>query len=116
MLAAIIAQNILNPAAAVAEGQNWGRKAAPGELPELRFCSDIYWAYWVRRNPDIKNLRVYGAQQVINPDTVLLTSRAFKNSKIDKLSPWPGKAFLHGSEELTALLGMSSSCSPGCAF
>jgi hypothetical protein len=89
----------------------WYRSAAPGELPDLRQCSDIYWALWVRENPNVKNLRVYGAHHVINDNTVLLTSRAFKNKGIDKLTVWPGLSFSADTDEGRALIGTSSVCS-----
>ncbi|KAH9865863.1 hypothetical protein J1614_009450 [Plenodomus biglobosus] len=102
---AIVAKNINSPAAAVIDGRTWGRKAKPGELPELRFLSDIYWGYWVRENPNIKNIRVYGAYMVINEPTVLLTSRAFKNVNVNTLTVWPGTSFSAKSEEGKALIG-----------
>jgi hypothetical protein len=59
----------------------------------------------VRENPNVKNLRVYGAQHVINDNTVLLASRAFKNKGVDKLSVWPGLSFSADTEEGKALIG-----------
>lgn len=102
---AIIAKNINSPAASVVEFNNWCRKAAPGELPDIHFCSDIYWAYWVRDNPNIKNFRVYGAHDVINDDTVLLVAKAFRNNKIEALSAWPGTSFAADTDEGKALIG-----------
>lgn len=84
---------------------NWGRKASPDELPDLRYCSDIYWGYWVRGNPDVKNLRVYGAQNVVNDDTVLLAARALKEAKKEKLTAWPGDSFEATTDAGKALIG-----------
>jgi hypothetical protein len=90
---------------------NWGRKANPGELPELRFASDIFWGYWFRDNPNVKNLRVYVGQNIINDDTVLLAARAVKEAKDPKdpkeakLLPWPGHVFDGSSDAGKALIG-----------
>jgi hypothetical protein len=67
--------------------------------------SDIYWGYWFRDNPNVKNLRVYYANNVVNDATVLLAARAFKNKKIDTLTPWPGASFARDSDEGRALIG-----------
>ncbi|KAF1915304.1 hypothetical protein BDU57DRAFT_476936 [Ampelomyces quisqualis] len=101
----IIGKNLQSPVVAVIDRENWGRKAAESELPEIRFASDVYWGYWFRDNPNIKNLRVYGADNVVNDATVLLVARAFKNNKIDKLTPWPGVSFAKDSDEGKALIG-----------
>jgi hypothetical protein len=102
---AIIGKNLESPSVAVIDRNSWGRKAAPVELPDLRFCSDIYWAYWFNDNPDIKNLRVYGAYNIVNDATVLLAARAMKGAQQKKLSPWPGSSFGADSEEGKALIG-----------
>lgn len=102
---AIIAKNINSPSNAVLDAPSWGRKAKPGELPELRFLSDIYWGYWIRGNPNVRNIRVYGAENVVNDATVLLVSRALRNNKVQGLAPWPGTSFSAGSEEGKALIG-----------
>lgn len=99
--------NLESPGAAVVYPENWGRKSEAGELPDIRFCSDIYWGYWSRDNLNVKNLRVYGAHNVVNDATSLLVSRAFKNKKIEKLTPWPGSSFDVTTEEGQALIGKS---------
>jgi hypothetical protein len=83
----------------------WGRKAAPDELPQLRHLSDIYWGFWVRDNPDIKNLHVYAAHIVVNEITVSLMMRALQSVNKDRLSPWPGDTFDADSDEGKALIG-----------
>jgi hypothetical protein len=50
-------------------------------------------SHWVRDNPNVKNLRVYGAHNVVNEHTTFLVARAFKNKNIAKLTPWPGASF-----------------------
>ncbi|KAL6708410.1 hypothetical protein ACN47E_002673 [Coniothyrium glycines] len=102
---AIIAKNIQSPSVAVLESHNWGRAAAPGELPDLRFCSDIYWAYWTHNNPNVRKLKVYGAHHVINDETMLLATRAMKNKQVSKLSEWPGVSFSAEEDEGKALIG-----------
>ncbi|KAH6860763.1 hypothetical protein BKA58DRAFT_323113 [Alternaria rosae] len=101
----MIAQNIESPSHAVIMPGSWGRPANPGELPKLKTASDVFWGYWVRDNPDVKNFRVYGAQQVINTDTNLLIARALKNVGKAQLSVWPGDVFSLGTDEFRALIG-----------
>lgn len=100
---AIIAKNLGNPATSVFGA--WHRQAAPGELPELRFVSDIFWGFWVRDNPNVKNIQVYGAYLVINERTVLLVSRALRNVHVNTLKLWPGTSFSAETEEGKALIG-----------
>jgi hypothetical protein len=105
----LIAKNIESPRHAVLSPMSWGRSANPGELPAIEFASDVFWAYWVRDNPNVKNFRVYGAHNVINTDTTLLVARALKNVGTNKLSVWPGNVFNIGSEEFRVLIGKSCS-------
>jgi hypothetical protein len=102
---AIIARNINSPAASVQEFYNWNRKAQPGELPDIQYLSDVYWAYWIRDNANIKSIRVYGAEHVVNDATVLLVSRAFKNMQVEAMTQWPGTSFALGTDEYKALIG-----------
>ncbi|KAB2101342.1 hypothetical protein AG0111_0g10424 [Alternaria gaisen] len=101
----LIAKNIESPRHAVLSPMSWGRSAKPGELPAIEYASDVFWAYWVRDNPNVKNFRVYGAHNVINTDTTLLVARALKNVGTNKLSVWPGNVFNIGSEEFRVLIG-----------
>ncbi|KAH4294576.1 hypothetical protein HBH64_030320 [Parastagonospora nodorum] len=80
-ISGIIAKNLESPSIAVVDHDNWGRKASPGELPDLRYCSYIYSCYWVRDYPNVNNLRFYGAKKVVNDDTVLLAARALREAK-----------------------------------
>ncbi|KAF2832775.1 hypothetical protein CC86DRAFT_414318, partial [Ophiobolus disseminans] len=101
----IIALNFESSSIAVTYPENWGRKAEPNELPNFRFLSNIYWGYWYRSNPNVKNLRVYAAYNVVNDATSELVVRAFKSTKVEKLTPWPGASFDIDSEEGQALVG-----------
>jgi hypothetical protein len=83
----------------------WGRAVLPGELPELQYASDVFWGYWFRDNPNIRNLRIYAATHVINEDTRRLVARALKNVGVPTLKFWPGTVFLRGTEEFRALIG-----------
>lgn len=96
----------MSPRSHVTQPGSWGRPANPDELPELQYCSDVLWGYWARDNLDVKNLRVYGAQHVVNDDTVLLVTRAMRNRGKTALEPWPGVEFAYGTDEFKALIGM----------
>lgn len=84
---------------------NWKRKVSDDELPSLRFCSDIYWGDWCRDNPDVKNLRVYGAHNIVHDDATKLAARRFTQNGHEKLNPWPGVFFHIMSPEGQALVG-----------
>jgi hypothetical protein len=99
---AIIGMDLSSPRAAVVE--NWGRPVNDGELPELAYCADIYWHYWAHNNPNVKSLRIYGAHNVINVNTIKLVARALKNRNT-ALTTWPGTSFEAGTEEFKALIG-----------
>jgi hypothetical protein len=114
IIKAIIATDIESPAVSVQDAGTWGRKAEPDELPQLRHLSDTYWGYWVRDNPDIRNLHVYAAHIVLNEITVPLVVRALKSVNKDRLSTWPGDTFDADSDEGKALIGklMTRTISP----
>lgn len=57
-------------------------------------------------NPNVRNFRVYGVQDVIEDHTVLLVARALRNRRKFALEIWPGVMFEKGSEEFMALIGM----------
>lgn len=65
----------------------------------------MYWGHWIRDNPNVKNLRVYGAQNVVNDATSLLVSRAFQNYNVEALTPWPGQSFEATTDEGKAIIG-----------
>lgn len=100
---AIIGKNLESPA----EGAkwNWQGEWSKDDLPVLSHCSEIYWAYWTRDNPNPKNLRIYGAHNVVNDATSQLVARAFRNTGVEKLTSWPGSSFGIDSPEGLALIG-----------
>jgi hypothetical protein len=102
---AIIGLDLSNPRAGALE--HWRRAPTDGELPALHYCADFYWQYW-RNNPNVKNLRIYGAHSVVNDNTVRLVSRAFKNLGLTALKRWPGVSFEAGTDEFKALIGTYS--------
>jgi hypothetical protein len=99
---AVIGMDLSSPRVAVLK--NWDRPANDGELPELAYCADIYWHYWAHNNPNVKNLRIYGTNNVINVNIVKLVARALKNRNT-ALATWPGTSFEAGTEEFKAQIG-----------
>ncbi|KAH7080614.1 hypothetical protein BKA63DRAFT_563290 [Paraphoma chrysanthemicola] len=108
---AIIGKNLEGPA--VAAKWNWANDGpwTKEDLPVLSHCSEIYWAYWARGNPNIRGLRIYGAHNVVNDATSKLVARAFRNKDVEKLTSWPGVEFAAGTPEGTALIGSPISAS-----
>jgi hypothetical protein len=74
-------------------------------LPDLRFCSDIFWGYWFNNNPNVKNLRLYGAYKVLNKEASQLVARAFTKNGHESIDSWPGVSFDHTTPEGQALIG-----------
>ncbi|KAF2032516.1 hypothetical protein EK21DRAFT_109896 [Setomelanomma holmii] len=104
---AIIAKNLESPATgAFYEWEPSRTPKSPDKMPNLRHASDIIWHYWQRKNPSLKNLRLYMAHNVQNADTQALFSRIFKLKKLD-LKKWPGAMFGVDTDEGLALVGMS---------
>jgi hypothetical protein len=84
-----------------------GKDADPALLPRLRSFSDIMWAYWVRDNPNIKNIRYFFMLGISNDQTnKLIASVLQKTGKT--LSEWPGVSVEMDTDEGKALLGMIS--------
>jgi hypothetical protein len=100
---AIIGMNLENPL--IGTKWNWERLGKPEELPGLRFCSDIFWAFWVRDNPSIKNFRLYGAHNVVNDEAVSVAARALTTNGHERLTPWPGVSFDITTPEGQAIVG-----------
>lgn len=97
--------DLVGPKFAVTERNNWNREANTAELPSLRHMSDVFWGFYLRSNPDPKNLRYYIATHVVNDAAVALVARALSRVGVNDLSEWPGNSFELGSEELAALVG-----------
>ncbi|KAJ4326111.1 hypothetical protein N0V94_000273 [Neodidymelliopsis sp. IMI 364377] len=85
---AIFAQNLLKPQSAAEE--HFGGGLPADQLPQLSRASDVMWGYWIRNNPDVKNLRFWFANFVKNDVTLPLLSRALKNHGLNKMPYWPG--------------------------
>ncbi|KAJ4341283.1 hypothetical protein N0V95_007289 [Ascochyta clinopodiicola] len=89
-----------------------GRKPADAsKLPQLRAFSDVMWGYWVRGNPNVRNIRYFFMLGVSNDETNQLIARCLE-AKGRALSEWPGARFDTKTEEGHALLGSPS----GAAF
>ncbi|KZM22752.1 hypothetical protein ST47_g6100 [Ascochyta rabiei] len=100
---AIFAQNLLKPDSAVLE--NLGEDVPTSLLPQLHRGSDILWGYWVRDNPNLKNLFNYFVNHVRNDETLPLIARVLKNHGLERLPYWPGVELAMDSEDAEALLG-----------
>jgi hypothetical protein len=99
---AIFGQNFQAPKYAAKE--IWGRDPRPDELPALRLASDIMWAYWIRDNPNVGNLKYYIANHIQNADTGALMARILRAKKVPA-STWPGLELKMDTDEAQALLG-----------
>jgi len=84
---------------------NWGFEPKQAELPQLQRVSDIMMAYWLRGNPDPKNLKYYLVCNILNEQTVRLINAVLKNKGLDKIPYWPGVVANMWEEEGPALLG-----------
>ncbi|KAH6875074.1 hypothetical protein BKA58DRAFT_334135 [Alternaria rosae] len=84
---------------------NWGYSPKQAELPQLQRVSDIVMAFWLRDNPDPKNLKYYLVCNIINERTVALINAILKNHGLDKIPHWPGIVANMWDEEGPALLG-----------
>ncbi|KAJ4991273.1 hypothetical protein SVAN01_03171 [Stagonosporopsis vannaccii] len=80
---------------------------APEELPKLQYGSDLMWGKWVEGNTDVKNLRFYVVNNIINDETSALVSRAMRNKLVRNLAVWPGTTFEKDMDavEFQALIG-----------
>ncbi|XPS75852.1 hypothetical protein M3J09_007918 [Ascochyta lentis] len=82
-----------------------GRKPAdPAKLPQLRAFSDILWGYWIRQNPDVKNIRYFFMLGISNEETNQLIAACLA-AKGKTLREWPGVRFDTATDEGHALLG-----------
>ena len=80
------------------------KQAKLEELPELRAFSDILWGFWIRDNPNIKNINFFFMISIINEDSNRIIARCLRNAGT-KLGPWPGTSFSTDTDEGHALLG-----------
>jgi hypothetical protein len=86
----------------------YGNKKDPtlALLPRLRALSDILWGFWIRDNPNVKNIRYFFMLGISNDQTQQLIASCLKNAK-KELSAWPGVSFNTDTDEGHALLGTS---------
>jgi len=99
----IIGQSFASPRFEAAA--NWGFEPRETELPQLQRVSDIMMAYWLRENPDPKNLKYYLVCNILNEQTVALINYVLKSKGLDKIPYWPGVVAGMWEEEGPALLG-----------
>lgn len=59
----------------------------------MQYGSDLIWGKWVEGNTNVKNLRVYAVNNVLNDETTAIVSRAMRNKLVSNLAVWPGTVF-----------------------
>ena len=74
-------------------------------MPALRLASDIMAAYWIRNNPDPKNLKYYFAFSIINEQTLLIIMAILQKKGYVYYPKWPGCTVGMWETEGEALLG-----------
>jgi hypothetical protein len=89
--------------------ENWGHANA-AELPQLQRVSDIMMAFWLRDNPNPKNLKYYLVYNIKNELTVSLINTVLRNHNLDQVPYWPGIVANMWEEEGPTLLGKWSQC------
>jgi hypothetical protein len=87
---------------------DWDHAPTDAELPQLGGASDIIFGYWLRNNPNPKNLRYYIVNDVHNDATMPLIATIMKERGHDKVPKWPGVTLGMWEREAEALLGMLS--------
>jgi hypothetical protein len=70
----------------------------------------VLWGFWVRENDNVRNIRYYIVQGIVNEVTRELLAWIMLNK--GEFATWPGHTFSMGSEEGRALLGMVNPHSP----
>lgn len=87
----------------------YGNKKDPDNalLPHLKLLSDVLWGYWVRDNPNVKNIRYFFMLGISNDLTNQLIASCLQKAK-KQLSEWPGVSFDISTDEGHALLYVSS--------
>lgn len=66
--------------------------------------SDIFWGYWNRNNPNVRNIRYFFMLGISNDVTNQLIARCLQNVG-KELQEWPGVTFATSTDEGRALLG-----------
>jgi hypothetical protein len=80
------------------------KDADPALLPHLRSLSDVLWGYWIRDNPNVKNIRYFFMLGISNDLTNQIIASCLQRAK-QELAEWPGTSFSTDSDEGHALLG-----------
>ncbi|KAI4697456.1 uncharacterized protein J4E84_000586 [Alternaria hordeiaustralica] len=89
----------------------WGggtKEPNKDDLPQLRAFSDIIWGFWVRNNPNIKNIRYFFMIAISNEVTNQIIASCLRDRNTE-LSEWPGTDFSTTTDQGHALLGKSRS-------
>jgi hypothetical protein len=83
-----------------------GGKTEPNkdDLPQLRAFSDILWGFWVRNNPNVKNIRYFFMIGISNDLTNQIIASCLHGAN-KELSEWPGTDFSTATDQGHALLG-----------
>jgi hypothetical protein len=87
----------------------WGggtKEPNKDDLPQLRAFSDIIWGYWVRNNPNVKNIRYFFMLGISNDLTNQIIASCLRDANA-QLSEWPGTDFSTATDQGHALLGKS---------
>ncbi|CAN9216217.1 unnamed protein product [Alternaria alternata] len=74
------------------------------DLPQLRAFSDIMWAFWVRNNPNVRNIRYFFMIGISNDLTNQIIASCLRDAGAE-LSEWPGTSFSTTTDQGHALLG-----------
>ncbi|KAI4922472.1 hypothetical protein J4E90_000903 [Alternaria incomplexa] len=85
----------------------WGggtKEPNKDDLPQLRAFSDIIWGFWVRNNPNIKNIRHFFMIAISNEVTNQIIASCLRDRNTE-LSEWPGTNFSTTTDPGHALLG-----------
>lgn len=67
-----------------------GVNATIDMMPELRHGANIMGAYWLRGNPDPKNLKYYIALGIENDSTLQAIAIIMAHNEMAQIPVWPG--------------------------
>lgn len=76
-------------------------------MPALHLASDVMFGFWLRDNPNPKNLRYYVAANVQNDETQRLVATILKKKEVKGVPQWPGVKVGVETDEGRVLLGKS---------
>jgi hypothetical protein len=81
-------------------------------LPQLRHASDIMFAFWLRNNPDPKNLNYYIVNDVRNDETMPIIVPLLVGRGITTVPFWPGRVVLKMGDQDFAKVVLGTSTKP----